>query len=83
MIANVAWKRSSRDRQVHAFIVPRVTEPGRSFLEALCRATAPVEALEPAVHRPGGDTCLHCLLIVGGRVADADGDPGRDGTSPP
>ena len=83
MIANVVWRRSSRDKQVHAFLVPQLAEPDRSFLEALCRHTAPPAALEPAVHRPGQDTCMHCLLSVGGRLADAGGDPGRHGAPPP
>ena len=83
MIANVVWRRSSRDGQVHAVLLPKVAEPGRSYLEAVCRHSAPPSALEPAVHRPGQDTCMHCLLSVGGRVADAGGDPGRYGTAAP
>ena len=83
IIANVVWRHSSRDRQVHAFVVAQVAEPGRRYLEALCRHSAPPAALQPAVHRPGGSTCMHCLLSVGGRVADAGGDPGRHGSAAP
>ena len=83
MMVNVVWRRSSRDKQVHAFVVAQIAEPGRSYLEALCRHAAPHAALEPTRHRPGQDTCMHCLLSVGGRLADAGGDPGRHGTPPP
>ena len=74
-IANVAWRRSDRDRQVHAFVLTQIAEANRTYLEALCRHSAPPDAVEPAVHRPGENTCLHCLVILG--------DPGRPGAPLP
>lgn len=44
MIANVAWLRSGRDNQVHAFVLTQVAEPGRAYLEALCKHSAPPAA---------------------------------------
>ncbi len=83
MIANIVWRRSGYDEQVHAFPLAQIAEPGRGYLEAVCSHSAPPTALQPTAERPGQSTCSHCLLIVGGRLADAGGDPGRHGTVPP
>lgn len=82
-MVNVVWRRSSYDQQVHAFPLAQVAEAGRRYLEAVCSHSAPPVALEPTLDPPGMGTCMSCLLILGDRLADAGGDPGRHGTPPP
>lgn len=51
-IANVAWRRSGRDKQVHAFVLSQIAEANRTFLEALCRHSAPARGSGTCGARP-------------------------------
>ena len=83
MMVNVVWRRSGYDQQVHAFPLGQVAEAGRSCLEAICSHTAPPAILEPTGDRPRRDACRPCLFVLGNRLADAGGDPGRYGSPAP
>ncbi len=80
-MVNTVWRRSGYDNQVHAFSLAQIAS-GRSYLEAVCEHTVPPAVLEPVL-RPGRDACRPCLFVLGNRLADAGGDPGRYGTAVP
>ena len=69
MVVNIAWRRSAKDHQVHAFPL-EVAEPGWMRLEALCSHSARAAAVEPPGHRGhwqallDPDTCLTCLVVI-------------------
>ncbi len=83
MIANVAWRRSDRDQQVHAFRPEQVAGVNRIYLKAICSHIASPALLEPVVHVAGhwsalldASTCLPCLVIVSDQLAEAGRQPG-------
>ena len=80
-MVNVVWRRSGCDKQVHAFSLAQIAS-GRSYLEAVCEHIVPPAVLEPVL-RPGPDTCRPCLSVLGNRLADAGGGPGRYRTAHP
>lgn len=83
MMVNIVWRRSGRDKQVHAFAATQIIEVERGYLKAVCSHITPPAALEPTGHMPNQDTCTDCLHIVGGRSAGSVGDAGRHGPPPP
>ncbi len=79
MTENTVWRRSRRDRQVHAFPPQQVAETNRIYLKAICSHVTSPAVLEPVVHVAGHwsalldvDSCMACLVTVTDQLAEAD-----------
>jgi hypothetical protein len=61
------WWHSGYDRLCHAFAVEQTTDDGRSYYEAACEHSVPLEHVE---REQRGELCMVCLIKVGSQLAD-------------